>query len=691
MELDQFRKDLIETVKAIAASESTFTESAFIEHTARLLADAEEVADFEPCYYRGTGSRNRAIRVDGYCEDDIDGTLSLVLADFRGTDEGPSLTATEATAHFSKLRTFFEDSIAGKLHSSIEESAPGYALSSLIHSRGDSISKLSLILVTDALLSSRIKNLPADRISGIHTEFHIWDIARFHRVHESKLGREEIEVDFTEFHSDGLPCLIAHIDSDQYRSFLCVLPGTVLADIYEKYGSRLLEQNVRSFLTVRGGVNKGIRNTILNEPGMFFAYNNGITTTAVDVTASEDASGRLRIIGAKHLQIVNGGQTTASLALAKKKDKAKLDNIFVQMKLSVIEPERAPKIIPNISRFANSQNKVSDADFFANHQFHWRMEEISRRIWAPAVGGAQHETKWFYERARGQYLNEQTLLTPSERQRFLRQHPRDQVMTKTDIAKFDNSWRLLPHKVSLGAQKNFREFADYIGKEWDKKNEVFNEEYFRRLIAKAIIFRHTERIVSRQDWYQGGWRAQTVTYTIARFSHLIDQEGRGRTTDLRAIWNRQGLSSQMEGQLEGIAREVYQVISTPDSGFQNIGEWCKKESCWKRVQEINVRLAKGMFAELVMHEEEKAILSEARTRQKVDNSINAQAAVINFGQEYWQGLTEWARSNSVVTAEDEKLLRIACNIPRKIPNSRQGELLLMLKERFEKDGFPVQE
>jgi hypothetical protein len=688
MELDQFRKDLIETVKAIAASESTYTESAFIEHTARLLADAEEVADFEPCYFRGTGSRNRAIRVDGYCEDDIDGTLSLVLADFRGSDEVPSLTATEANALFSRLKTFFEDSISGRLHSSIEESTPGYALSSLIHSRGDSISKLSLILVTDTLLSSRIKDLPAERIAGIHAEFHVWDIARFHRVHVSKLGREEIEVDFTEFHSEGLPCLVAHIDSDQYRSFLCVLPGHVLADIYERYGSRLLEQNVRSFLTVRGGVNKGIRNTILNEPGMFFAYNNGITTTAVDVTTSEDAAGRLRITGAKHLQIVNGGQTTASLALARKKDKAKLDNIFVQMKLSVIEPERAPKIIPNISRCANSQNKVSDADFFANHHFHWRMEEISRRIWAPAIGGAQHETKWFYERARGQYLNEQTLLTLSERQRFLRQHPRDQVMTKTDIAKYDNSWRLLPNKVSLGAQKNFREFADFIGKEWEKNNAVFNEEFFRRLIAKAIIFRQTERIVSRQDWYQGGWRAQTVTYTIAKLSYLINQAGRGRTADFRAIWNRQGLTPEMEAQLKSTARVVYQVLSNPDSGFQNIGEWCKKEACWKRVQDIDISLSKGMFAELIMPEEEKSILSEARSQQKVDNRITAQTVVINLGTAYWQGLSEWARSNSVVTAEDNKLLRLASSIPKKIPNSRQSEFLLILKERFENDGFP---
>lgn len=692
MDIEDYRKDFIEMVRACAAAEGDLTPSAFVTVASQRLIDADEFPDFNPCHRESSGVRDRRVkfRIDGYSFDDVDGSVKLLVADFRGESETETLTELDAKTSFKRLQAFIDESLSGQLHPHLEPSSPAYALSDEIFRRGQSITRFILFLATDAELSSRVKDWPEGNHNGIPVEYHIWDIARFHRVHESKLGREEIEIDFTEFHSDGLPCLIAHIDSDQYRSFLCVLPGRVLADIYERYGSRLLEQNVRSFLTVRGGVNKGIRSTILNEPGMFFAYNNGITTTAVDVTTSKDVAGRLYITGAKHLQIVNGGQTTASLALARKKDKAKLDNIFVQMKLSVVEPERATEIVPNISRFANSQNKVSDADFFANHNFHWRMEEISRRIWAPAIGGAQHETKWFYERARGQYLNEQTLLTPAERQRFLRQHPRDQVMIKTDIAKYENSWRLLPHKVSLGAQKNFREFAEFIGKEWEKNDTVFNEEFFRRLVAKAIIFKQTERIVARQDWYHGDWRAQTVTYTIAKLSHLIDQTGRRRTADFRAIWNRQGLSCEMENQLESIVQAVHKVLST-DGDFKNIGEWCKKEACWKQVQDIDISLSKGMYAELIRPEEEEAILSEARSQQKIDNSITAQTAVINLGPEYWQELSEWARSNTVVTAEDEKLLRLACSIPRKIPNSRQGELLLTIKERFESDGFPKQE
>ena len=218
-------------------------------------------------------------------------------------------------------------------------------------------------------------------------------------------------LDFAEMMGDGLPCLPAHLNSATYKSYLVVMPATVLAELYGKYGSRLLEQNVRSFLQVRGNVNKGIRATIMNDPEMFFAYNNGITATARDVENGKHANG-IVIVSLKDLQIVNGGQTTASLFHTHRKDKASLENIFVQMKLSVIDEEKSEEVVPRISEYANTQNKVNAADFFSNHPFHVRMEGFSRRLWAPAQQGAQRETKWFYESARGQYADAQSKLTP---------------------------------------------------------------------------------------------------------------------------------------------------------------------------------------------------------------------------------------------------------------------------------------
>ncbi|MEZ5461921.1 AIPR family protein [Dokdonella sp.] len=151
------------------------------------------------------------------------------------------------------------------------------------------------------------------------------------------------------------------------------------ADLYEKFGARLLETNVRGFLSERGKVNRGIRSTIQNSPQMFFAYNNGLTATASSVELDEDNS---RILDIKDLQIVNGGQTTASLFWARKKHKADLGSVSVQMKLSVIPDslgDSFDEIVGKISEYANSQNKVSEADLSANRGFHREMEKISRR------------------------------------------------------------------------------------------------------------------------------------------------------------------------------------------------------------------------------------------------------------------------------------------------------------------------
>ena len=465
MNLEEFRKEILENVAVHAAASEEFRHSAFVEHCLRLLEDADEVADVQMCFYRGTGSKNRNSGVDAYSLDEADGSVRLFIADFKGSTEAGYLTQTDAKSWFGRLQTFSEDSFSGKSMREIEESSPAFGLASLLNQTHKGITRLRFYLLTDAVISTRIRDLPEMTISGIATESHIWDSSRFFRVFESRTGKDDLQVDFTAMLPGGLQCIAASVDSTQYQAYLCVVPGDLLASIYETYGSRLLEGNVRSFLTVRGKVNKGIRNTILNRADMFFAFNNGITCTATSVEVADGKDG-LRLLKANDLQIVNGGQTTASLASAARNDQASLRAVFVQMKLSVVTPEESGVVIPEISRCANSQNKVSEADFFSNHEYHRRMEQISRRLWAPAAGGAQYETHWFYERARGQYLNEQSDFTVAERKKFQLQNPRQQGITKTDLAKFENTWRQLPHMVSQGAQKNFLAFSTIVVNDW---------------------------------------------------------------------------------------------------------------------------------------------------------------------------------------------------------------------------------
>jgi AIPR protein len=436
-------------------------------------------------------------------------------------------------------------------------------------------------------------------------------------------------------------------------------------------------------------VNKGIRNTILQRPDMFFAFNNGIACTASSVEVANQETG-LRILKASDLQIVNGGQTTASLASALSNDRASLKSVFVQMKLSVVAPEQAGEVIPEISRCANSQNKVSEADFFSNHEFHRRIEQISRRLWAPAAGGAQYETHWFYERARGQYLNEQSRLTPAERKRYVLLNPRHQVITKTDLAKFENAWKQLPHIVSQGAQKNFLAFSTSASEDWTRNSDQFNDDYFKRLVGKALLFHATEKLVEKQPWYQGGYRANIVAYSVSKLSQMVEEQLDTQVLDFRQLWGQQVVPAALLSIVAQIAKAMFDVIVTPEAGLQNVTEWCKKEICWKRAKaiEIDINLNRKLGPLLIDKEDDSYTQRTSKDEQRLENGIENQRFVLDLGASYWSKARKWAAQQAITTPDEDGILAVAAAIPRKIPTEKQSWRLLQIKEKLELEGFP---
>lgn len=687
MELEEFRKDFIETVRVHSAADENFEHASFVEHAANILVEFEEMDNFEPCYFRGTGSRKKALWVDGYAFDDVDGSFRLMVAAWEGGEVAGKLSQSDAASILGKLRGFIEESLKGGLMAVIEESSPAYGLADEILKKKRQTTRYHLYLVTDSLLGSRAADWPEESLNGVPVQCHVWDIARFFRICESATGRDDLVVDLTKYTPNGLPVLPACEGSGEVSSYLCVIPGGLLADIYAVHGSRLLEGNVRSYLSTKGKVNKGIRQTILQTPEMFFPYNNGISATATDIEISEQ-NGHLRLLSIRDLQIVNGAQTTASLSDTKRNEKADLNGVFVQMKLSVISPEKSGKIVPLISRYANTQNKVSDADFFSNHEFHVRIETLSRKVWAPALPGRQYETHWFYERARGQFLNEQSHLKPSERKSFLKQNPKEQLITKTDLAKYENSWGQKPHIVSSGAQKNFIFFANEISAQWERDREVFNEEYFRRVVAKAILFRKTEKVISGQPWYQGGYRANIVTYAIAKLSNMLDDAFESEWKfNFREIWQKQDVSDALIKQLALVAERVFMVIVAPDTQFQNITEWCKKEACWSRVRAEQVNFFPDFLKTLIQKDDDRADRKEARTNQKMDSGIAIQSEIIQLGPDYWNQLKEWASRSGFLTGQELQLLDLAQRMPKILPNVKQCEKLDDVRRRMILEGF----
>lgn len=570
----------------------------------------------------------------------------------------------------------------------MEVTSPEYGLARQIADRRGAISSLNLVLLSERTLSGAVQSLPDGEVAGIPASYHIWDVSRLYRLHSSRSHKEPLDLNFKQMFGSGISCLPAHLTTDAYRSYLMVMPADVLANLYGSFGARLLEQNVRTFLQARGNVNQGIRATILNEPGMFFAYNNGITATAQHVETETTDSG-LAITRIVDLQIVNGGQTTASLFHTRRRDKADLSQIFVQMKLSVVDGQQSEMVVPKISQYANTQNRVNAADFFSNHPFHVRMEGFSRRIWAPAMKGVARETRWFYERARGQYADAQSGLTQAEQRRFQAECPKPQMFTKTDLAKFENVWDDHPRWVNLGAQKNFARYASRIASEWEKSPDGFNEFYFKRAVARALIFRAAERIVSDQTWYNGGYRANIVAYTLAVLGDITKQ--RNACVDFLRVWNEQVVEGVLGDAIAIAARIVNEDITTPAPGVSNISEWCKQEACWTRirgrVQSIADLLPPEFYDRLVSLEDQTADVRSAKKTQRIDDGIAAQEKVLAVPATAWRRFHQGLLERGLLTPKEEGVLRIAMQIPSRLPTEKQCVLLLGILDRGTKEGL----
>ncbi|MGL5755381.1 MAG: AIPR family protein [Paraclostridium sp.] len=691
MKLQQFREMVIEDIKVSAESEMNDIQSEFIKYFTDCLIEAEEFDDFEESYFEMVGARKKQIQIDGYSFDKVDKSCILLISDFSYLDEMTTITNIQINKLHSKLKAFIEHAISGYICKNCEESSNGYGVAELIQSQIKDIMKFRIYIISDRVISNSIKSIKKEDINGIPVEVNVWDIGRLYNIAQSNMTRESIEIDFTQITKQGLPCILAtDCKVENYKSYLTVIPGDVLANLYIEHGSRLLEGNVRSFLSIRGKVNKQIRATILNEPDMFFAYNNGIAATAIGIESESNGNG-LFITKLKDLQIINGGQTTASIANAVLQDKKDVSNIMVPMKLSIVNNEKAEDMIPIISRCANSQNKVDEADFFSNHPYHIRIEELSRKIYAPAINGNQYQTIWFYERARGQHTQEQMKLSVAQRKKYLLKNPKSQVIKKVELAKYINTYNCKPHTVSKGAQTGMRDFAEQIDKEWKLGNEKFNEFYFKKIISLAILFKQTERLVSNQDWYKEikSYRANIVTYSLAIIFNYIETNLKEYTLDYKRIWNNQEIYKELEDQLKITTKEVYNFITRDDRPTLNVTEWCKKEACWTRAKKANWTINEKFLLTLVTKNFVDEGKQQANREQRLNNELNAELEVIQLGADYWKNMLIWAKDKKILLPMEIDILGVASsfNMTGKMPTAKQCKRLMIIKEKLKLEGF----
>ncbi|MFD2035172.1 AIPR family protein [Belliella marina] len=574
-ELTRFRTTVLQDIndsihfdRVGGIREEKFTEIAF-----EYLEHAGETEGAILCReIRENSIGNRIHKINGYALSEGYETVDLFITVFKGSEDLGRLYSDELKMAVSLCTRFLQNLLTGKLEG-IEETAPVFDLVNTIRSIVDQIVRVNICILSDYLIPINVSG-PSD-FSGIKLNYHVRDIEYFKRIHTSGSGKEVIIINFIETFKESVPCLPMSEINDDYDSYLCIIPAYMLIDIYQNYGARLLEQNVRTFLQFRGKINKGIRDTILKEPHMFMAYNNGITATAEFVELTDDEKG---IASIKDFQIVNGGQTIASIFQTKRKYKtADISSVCVQVKLSVIKDQfRKPEIVALISRYANTQNKVSEADLSSNHPFHIKLENLSRKIWTNA-GKGKNQTRWFYERARGQYNDELYQIdSKAQEKKWLERNPKNQKFAKEDLARFYKSWEMEPWWVVRGRQKSFIEFMKVA-------NDIdVDSIFYENIIAKAIIFRSAERLYGTGAKSIGDLRYMVVPYTVSWIKFKV-----GNNLNLHKIWKDQGLSTIFENCILSVLRRVDDFMrETAPGGL--IGEWAKKTECWNRLKSLSL-------------------------------------------------------------------------------------------------------
>jgi hypothetical protein len=496
--------------------------------------------------------------------------------------------AEPASVSVEDLRRSFElavNYVAGMLEGRFEElgDAPDAAeLGRMIFERRKGLRRIVVHLATDGI-TQRLKEISSEKVGGIEIACSIWDIERLSRLTDPK--QEEIEIDVCAINDGlGLPCLQVPEDDPSYDAFLCVVPGAVLYHLYEQYGQRLLELNVRAFLSATGKVNKGIRETVRSQPDRFFAYNNGLALTARRVEIRPNERGQDEIVRIAGLQVVNGGQTTASLHRSWKLDGAEdqVRKTYVQAKLTVIttaddDNDAFVDLVRSISRFANSQNAVKDDDLEANQPWHVAFEKLSRSVWAPDA-----QSQWYYERSRGSYATAKTrtATTRTRKLEFERRWPRSQLITKTDMAKCWNAWAQRPEVVSLGGQKNFKQFMAALDDQ--VRRPRLDEEEYKRTVSRVILYRDVTRVVNQLKDSIPAYRANVVAYLVAYMSFRMTGN-----IDFDRIWEKQALAEAVKSVIRSWAEPIYQQIVTSAAG-RNVTEWCKKPDCWHGVRSLSL-------------------------------------------------------------------------------------------------------
>ncbi len=667
MDVEEYKKDLLVQIRFDADHNNSDATSQFTEWALEKLESYGELNNPMPFEFSKTTAKFGKMAFDAYGFDEADSSLVLLITEFNNSFEKKNMTKTRVDELCGFMRNFIEAVSSGTIKSYCDDSNPVLNIAKDFRNKigknryETEILKFKFYIVTNSEMSDRIKTLKQPDLFERKLELNLWTVERFFQ-RETSVSSESIHLKCSDFNlEEGIQCIKANIGTQRdYDAYLAIVPGKFLADIYLEHGSRLLEGNVRSFLSARGKVNSKIRETInsSDERHNFFIYNNGIAVVANKIEMSTEG----RIIAFDDFQIINGGQTTASLANCYLKNESKLEDIFVPMKLTVLnistDEDRTEentsyyeKMTQQISKCANCQNPVSDADFFSNHPFHIQFEQMSKKYPAPPVDGNPYQTIWFYERTRGSWEQAQMKMNQTQREKFKEIHPKHQMITKAKLAKCLNSVYMNPHMVC--SSSNMKSFATIVDDLWKNSKDKINEFFFKKAIGSVILFDGIDAIVADATgvWYdKGGNKAQIVPYTVAKLMSLIPQD---KDLDWLTIWKQQRLYPALMHQAEIIAQKTNVYIA--DSKGKIAREYARTSETWKNYRDnpdFAFHLNEEFLNSLVDKKEMEDANKSATKVHKFNSDIDLSVKVFEYGVNYWSRFHHDLESNSLLSPAD---------------------------------------
>ena len=670
MDIKEFAQEFIENVKMSVEMTGSDYDQELATSILEYMEDNGEVNAPELCAFQKTRTR-----ITAYDYNDEAESLDLFYLVKADTLLG-KVNNSKVQQGFNYLMTFYREAMSGQLFKN-QEVLPSdeiVEVAKLIQSTKGQIKQLRIYVISDGLTDPSAVPAAVETDDDYIIEYNVWDMQRVYQQHNIRAGKEKVEIDFPTNYNTELQCLKMSEQNLFVDAYLAIIPGITLAKIYKQYQQVLLEKNVRTFLQFKGKVNKEIRKTLREKPDMFFSYNNGISTTASEIETKE-IDGMLYITRLFDWQIVNGGQTTASIAASLTDREVDLSKVFVPMKISVIrDSEHDDDIIKSISISANSQTAIKNSDFSANDPYLVDLERFSRTEWVPN-GNNKPYCKWYFERTRGQYLDQLAQLSGFNEKSFKIEYPKKQKITKTDIAKYEAAWKQKPADVCRGAEQNYKLFVAEIKRE----KPTISAAYFKKIIAKGILFNAIDGLVKAQNL--GGYKANMNAYLMSSISFLS-----GGNLDLTYIWEHQSVQPEVLEKVESLIPMVWEHITVSASGgnqSSNVGEWTKKPDCWNKL-----KLKLGEIDKLDDALMQPDTNDDGSYLNETQQSRIREAEAIE--PNYWFELAGWAKRNNKLTPIERKA---AFNFGtmksrnRGITSLKQAMLALKIVEKAKDGGF----